>query len=518
MRVSRLVPIVLSLPLLLLLIRRFSFVCDDAYITFRYAQNLANGSGLRYNPGVDPPVEGYSELLWALLMAVVEGLGWDVTTWSRVLSITVAVALLILVVRFARERVSASPWTVAGAALFFAVLPPVSIWSTGGMATMAFSLAIFVLFDRITGARGRVRTVQAGLAALCVILLRADGICWVALIMSAAAGAAVLSGERSRDQWRPYLPTGLVTLIAAAALVVWRLTYHGALLPNTAQAKVSLTALAHQAGLNYVVVLFLTIPSLLLILVSSLWLLRGRHSLLARQCVLVILGSLAYAILVGGDFMCMGRFLVPAMPFFAVLFGLILDRIERAERLRLPFAAVAVAAGVILSILPAFNVHVTPTWMREAFHFRWNIGGHRTEFEQWQTMKTRAEKWARLGKALSIHTRPGDSLVRSSIGGVGYYSRLFIYDQHGLVSREVVAHGGGDQRKSTGHRKHVTPEFFRPFNPTYCGADLVFIADPSAVVSGWVEDPRLGIRRRIIPLSQEQGFTEKQALLLATWR
>ena len=47
----------------------FDFVCDDAYISFRYARHLASGMGLRFNPAEVPPVEGYSNLLWVLWLA-----------------------------------------------------------------------------------------------------------------------------------------------------------------------------------------------------------------------------------------------------------------------------------------------------------------------------------------------------------------------------------------------------------------------------------------------------------------
>jgi len=43
---------------------------DDAYISFRYAHNLASGQGLVFNPG--EYVEGYTNLLWTLLMVVPE--------------------------------------------------------------------------------------------------------------------------------------------------------------------------------------------------------------------------------------------------------------------------------------------------------------------------------------------------------------------------------------------------------------------------------------------------------------
>ena len=42
---------------------------DDAFISFRYAENLANGQGLVFNPG--ERVEGYSNPLWTVLFAVI---------------------------------------------------------------------------------------------------------------------------------------------------------------------------------------------------------------------------------------------------------------------------------------------------------------------------------------------------------------------------------------------------------------------------------------------------------------
>src|SRR4051812_27890475 len=47
---------------------------DDAMISMRFARNLASGHGLRWNAGATP-VEGYSNFLWTLWMAVPHALG-----------------------------------------------------------------------------------------------------------------------------------------------------------------------------------------------------------------------------------------------------------------------------------------------------------------------------------------------------------------------------------------------------------------------------------------------------------
>ena len=53
-----------------------AWTCDDAFITFRYAQNFVDGNGLVFN--LDPqeaPVEGYTNFSWTMWLAVGAMLG-----------------------------------------------------------------------------------------------------------------------------------------------------------------------------------------------------------------------------------------------------------------------------------------------------------------------------------------------------------------------------------------------------------------------------------------------------------
>jgi len=42
-----------------LLVRKFWFVTEDAFISLRYSRHWAEGHGLVFNLGEKPPVEGY---------------------------------------------------------------------------------------------------------------------------------------------------------------------------------------------------------------------------------------------------------------------------------------------------------------------------------------------------------------------------------------------------------------------------------------------------------------------------
>ena len=74
---------------------------DDAYITFRYARHLAEGYGLGAWNHTGEHVEGYSSLLWTLLLAGAARLGVDVRLASKVLG--AAAALVVIAVLFRRR-------------------------------------------------------------------------------------------------------------------------------------------------------------------------------------------------------------------------------------------------------------------------------------------------------------------------------------------------------------------------------------------------------------------------------
>lgn len=71
------------------------YITDDGFISFRYAQNLANGHGLVYNIG--ERVEGYTNFLWVLLMSVSFPLNLDIMMFSHVIGITLQLLTLVTV-------------------------------------------------------------------------------------------------------------------------------------------------------------------------------------------------------------------------------------------------------------------------------------------------------------------------------------------------------------------------------------------------------------------------------------
>src|SRR4029079_19006356 len=143
-----------------------------------------------------------------------------------------------------------------------------------------------------------------------------------------AAGAFVLWTSRRRPAEIAAFVAPLVQLVVP--FLLWKLAYYGDVLPNTYYAKSGQLSWFAQ-GLRYIAyffekswVLLLGPPLLLLALlrrdrdVPESAPVAARSALLAAAFAAVWLG---YVARIGGDFMY-ARFLVPAIPFLAVLFEL----------------------------------------------------------------------------------------------------------------------------------------------------------------------------------------------------
>jgi hypothetical protein len=303
-----------------------------------------------------------------------------------------------------------------------------------------------------------------------MILLRADGFAWVI----ACIGLAVLTAfvRRNKDAVKPLLVCGLISFAVLLATVVFRAAYFRDILPNTVYAKAVMSQLNLTRGLYYTISFFLHFPHLIVILLAAPFLARKDNNIryTAVCSIILVLAAVVYAIMVGGDFMTMGRFFVPVMPFFTILFAVVLSRVIRPALAAPALFALAIA----VSLLPLFDVHIVPRRVIDRFHFRWTIRveNRRSEIQQWQFMAENSRNWERIGKAMKQHTNEGESFIATAIGAAGYYSDLHIFDCCGLVDREVGRRRIEDIRVSPGHDKFVPINQFLKHNPTYIHASI----------------------------------------------
>lgn len=491
---------------------RFDFLCDDGFITFRYARNFARGEGLVFNPGVQPPVEGYSEFLWAFALGLGQFLGASPLVLSRVISVLAGVLLIRLGVGLILERGSRRPISSHLAAVYLGSMPPLAVWATGGMATMPFAAAVTWLFCSTWGSDRPAGALRLGLIAGMVALLRADGAWWVAAVLGPAILMGLARGDRAL--WRPALLGSVIGATFFCCHMGWRWVTYGDWLPNTARVKVGLSAWAMDRGGRYLLHGLVTFPGVLIAVLLGLgsrgW---GGSRLLPALCL--VLMTWLYCVLSGGDFMAFSRFLVPGLPVTALLLVCGLDRLEQ----RGPVLPVAVGLlAITTNVLPAYGLAATPSTWRTSLSVRLNRlpdgsdARSRSELAQWRRMNEQAREWADLGSGLALAGGDGRSIVYGAVGAIGYYSNLFIYDRNGLVTRSVSEREPRADRRSPGHDKTVPPDFFRDMNPTYLDA-FWYPGTEDALR----RDPRIGFDdrfHRVIPLSAEESPRPHQLLVV----
>ena len=488
------------------LVWRFWFVCDDAFILFRYSRHLAEGHGLTFNVGDPAPVEGFSEFLWTLVCAGFELLPGGAPLLAPLVTAAGSLLLLVLVLRHGRDALGLGAAGLLAVGLVYAANPTVAIWSSSGLSSALSALLIFLTWRALFPGEGRdPRGLEAGAFGALACLMRADGPYWVAVALGLFLVARLLAGA----PWRAVLVRAVAVLVVVVGLfLAWRLATYGDYLPNTARAKVGMTALSLERGGKYLAHYLVIVPVAGLVGLAGLVrlareLAAGRGLDGVSSAALMAWATFAYGVLVGGDFMTMGRFFLTAAPFLALVAGRLVQDAGTAPR-------VGWAAALVVSALPMWDLHAAPQGLRERLWFRWSDTGYVSEHAFWRGMRDRAATWSELGRALAHHTGPDQSLVRGPIGAVGYYSELWLHDLYGLTNTEVLeATAPASVRSSPGHDRLVDPAFFERYAPTYSGC---WLAEPGETLERLRRNPRYLVRS--LPAEEFGG----RVLVLERWR
>ncbi|MEW5876376.1 MAG: hypothetical protein AB1752_14515 [Candidatus Zixiibacteriota bacterium] len=415
--------------LLALHIRALWFICDDAFISFRYARSLVFGHGLVFNIG--ERVEGYTNFLWVLISAAVIRLGAQPEVWMPWLGAAIAI-LNLAAIMWHLSRRGRSP-LLAGALL--ATNCGYAAWATGGLETALFTAlvtgAFLSLWDSIdTGGSGRDNSNavirSAPLLAL-ACLTRPDG----ALIAICAAAFLFARVMRSRLTFKSFLIWLAIWAIPLAGHLGWRLWYYGHPFPNSFYVKTSTWDMI-PTGAQYLLDSFLAFHWYLLLIPLVYVLVRHRtiratHT--ASQLAMVIaVPWLVYVCLVGGDFMDMFRFVVPVAPL--ILIGVA----EYWQSMHTDLAArfsrrIAMAASVVLVVAMAvLNGYSTWQARQESYHHeRDSIG----------LLRTYADNWRRIADQIAQVSVPTDTLATTAAGIIPYYTGVHTIDQLGLVAPDL---------------------------------------------------------------------------------
>lgn len=424
----------------------FRFIQDDAFITYRYAQNLARGRGLVLNPG--ERVEGYTNFLWTVIQAIPEKLGWNTPRFGEILGLAVFVVAVAVILRLFRAMLRDETRAVFAVLVLLANLSFVG-YGTSGMETMLQTLlATGVGFALMPGIDHRlgltVRRAAAGVLGGLALLVRLDTTVLVAtwfvisLLWEWRASAAddpnsgpAPEGEGSGRLGvaiRGALWMGVPVLVIVVPWLVWKYDYYGSILPNTLSAKTGASIWQPYAyGLFYLAGFGAWYGAFLLI---GRWR-KHRRSLfaiagVAPAAVAVGIWCL-YIVYVGADFMEF-RFMVPILPFLALAAAHLIDRFTSVWR---ETALIAVLG------LFSFSHHLIDQWAFPVFTF--------SQLSHWPADYTGS--WHQMGGILGrafpggLERRGQPVLAVIPLGVIPYYSELPAIDMLGLADPYVAKHG-----------------------------------------------------------------------------
>jgi hypothetical protein len=416
---------------------RYFTLVDDAMISMRYAQHLAQGHGLTWNIG-EAPVEGFTNLGWTLYLAFLHLFSIPASKISLAVMLTSLAILLAnihIVWKIAATLLPDSKHAPTLATLVTAFYFPLVFWSLRGMEVGLLTLLVNL---SILLAISKNKTTLIGILLALAILVRMDAVIAAVLI------TFYLFAKNKRSAALP-----AIAIIVTTATILWfQRIYFGDFLPTTYYQKV--TGFSTLERIQHGVLVFnqyATRDTLFLVLFSLAGLFfyklqRSRESLLLLG---IFLAQCAYSIYVGGDYAepetnAANRFITQGMPALILLFSWMTSRILSdlmAGQSQSTFStpklnpAIPLALGILLII------------SGEAW-FNYAIDGA-------PLLKADIRR-VKLGLHIAENTSPEAVIAVHAAGQIPYYSERATIDLLGL-NDPIVAKGVGHGEFYPGHNK-----------------------------------------------------------------
>ncbi len=401
---------------------------DDAYISFRYAQNFARGHGLVFNIG--ERVEGYTNFLWTVLLAPFIMVGVEPGPLAMALGSLFALGTMILVYgKFAQKAL-----VVSLSLLLLAVDGSFALWSVGGMETAIFTfLLLSGIFAYLQEGEDERLALLSGLLFALASLTRPEGVLVFAVTLLHQAFHRLFVERRlltGSDLLRIFSFLGLY-----GPYFLWRYNYYGYLLPNTFYAKVTTEGVSAQIarGVAHLRTFLGVHLGWLLIPLTLVPLLKRKVNFAWSYLFFVVSVYLSYIVYVGGDW-SVGRFFVPILPALYLLVAMGVG--EAYLSLQAWFREGGREGGGLY--LRGVGGLLALGGVLALFSFSSLGGEHELFIRRFQAREaTRAR--VTLGRWLREHLPPDTFIAVDAAGQIPYYSGLKTLDMFG-VNDEHTAH------------------------------------------------------------------------------
>jgi arabinofuranosyltransferase len=434
---------------------------DDGYISFSYAQSLADHGTLTLVAGADY-VQGYSNFLWVVILAIVHLAGLSIPTAARLLATCSIVALVPTTYILARRLQPDGSRLIAGAvAAITGVLPGGIFFALSGLETSFATLILaLVLADLLRLDLEDRPPFIAVVGSVAFCLLRPEGLLiWLVVTVARFGSLHPVRLRGSRHLLGIWFAGFLVPM---AAYEAFELFYYGSLLPNTVIAKMGSPTTEIISSAAHYAVLFLA-PFTAFVFLAAFGLKKDRNTILLLSAV-ASFGILAIASAVQDGYPYQ-RYLFMAVPAIMAMACsgantiLVKSKSSWPRYTRLAPAAVVVVLAfglqqefsasplVSFSQLTSFS-NTGASWRAM---FAADVGPHKTPYPGYHEVS----RW------LLRHAHPDQTVALEEIGIVSYYSGLRILDTFGLANKTIGRFPGRPAYKADlKYVFHQRPDYF----------------------------------------------------------
>ncbi|MBM9502162.1 hypothetical protein JWG44_18045 [Leptospira sp. 201903071] len=444
------------------------WISDDAFISLRYAKNLAEGKGLVFNEG--EKVEGYTNFLWTLLLSfshLFEKIDPIVVTY--VLGILSFFGICIYLLRWNFKN-SSPLFRFPFALSCFILLYHNRVFATGGLETSLHGLLFLTASYHLIFAR-RVTFydwVPGILLSALSCLNRPDG-----LLFHTLAGVYVcltIFQENRNSSWKNVVCrssfTFLLFVFASPSLFyIWKLEYYGNLLPNTFYAKSGGDFYLAQ-GLVYFFLFLKMYYALVPIFGISLFLFvrtlqkrfRKTNPIRDYRWILLFLFPSLYAAYytwIGGDFM-FSRFYLPILPlvFVWVESGLFSEKFENSFLRKFWNSAVY--------LLPIFILLRWDVYKGEPLPILFNVADENQIYKRETTerVKNLISPWKKHFETSQVKV----AFAGSECIFIYYLNPVLAIETEAGLTDPFIARLQSKKRGRIGHEKPVSLEYLKKRN------------------------------------------------------
>jgi hypothetical protein len=404
---------------------------DDAFISLRYAQNLAEGHGLAFNPG--ERVEGYSNFSWVILAAAAIRAGIDPLWVVKLCGLLAGVGCLLVSWALARRLAPDAGLVALLAPWYLAVSPVLAHHAIAGLESSFFAFLLTTAL--LLAVRPEPSVPNRALLVLTLLVLsltRPEGVGLALLIF-------VVGGFVQHRRARSVRAIALELLVFGAlflAWYVWRWSYFGLPFPNTFYAKAQGGLHSIIDGTQYTLDFLRDGGGPLFFGVGLAPLLFGRPSAAIWVVLATLVGYVAFVVVAGGDWMWNYRFYSHILPVLAALvaagFAVLLAQARQHS-----WRALAVYGSVAVVLFLTF-LSMGNTELRMA----------RTVLPALRSHDYLSQNYQELGMWFKEHSPADASIAISDVGALAYYSERHVVDMFGLNDVHIASMKGRVHYKS----------------------------------------------------------------------